>query len=54
MIRFPSQAATCPPVYLTRWRLHTVPFNAKRQAGNTSFYGLWFAQEAKREQDNFI
>ena len=28
-----SQAATCPPVYHTRRRLHTVPFNAERQAG---------------------
>ena len=28
-----NQAATCPPVYHTRWRLHTVPFNAERQAG---------------------
>ena len=31
--RFSSQAATCPPVYLTLRRLHTVPFNAERQAG---------------------
>ena len=31
--RSSSQAATCPPVYHTRWRLHTVPFNAERQAG---------------------
>ena len=28
-----SQAATCPPVYHTRRRFHTVPFNAERQAG---------------------
>ena len=28
-----SQAATCPPVYHTRRRLHTDPFNAERQAG---------------------
>ena len=28
-----SQAATCPPVYHTRQRLHTVLFNAERQAG---------------------
>ena len=27
-----GQAAACPPVYHTRWRLCTVPFNAKRQA----------------------
>ena len=26
------QTATCPPVYHTRWRLHTVLFNAERQA----------------------
>ena len=31
--RSSSQAATCPPVYHTRRRLHTVPFNAERQAG---------------------
>ena len=30
--RSSSQAATCPPVYHTRWRLHTVLFNAERQA----------------------
>ena len=28
-----SQAATCPPVYHTRRRLHTVSLIAKRQAG---------------------
>ena len=28
-----SQAATCPSVYHTRWRLHTVPLIAERQAG---------------------
>ena len=27
-----SKAATCPPVYHTRWRLHTVPLIAERQA----------------------
>ena len=31
--RSSSQAATCPPVYHTRRRLHTVPFNAEHQAG---------------------
>ena len=31
--RSSSQAATCPPVYHTRRRLYTVPFNAERQAG---------------------
>ena len=31
--RSSSQAANCPPVYHTCWRLHTVPFNAERQAG---------------------
>ena len=30
---YSSQAATCPPVYHTRLRLHTVLFNAERQAG---------------------
>ena len=33
IFRSSSQAATCPPVYHTQWRLHTVPFNAERQAG---------------------
>ena len=28
-----SQAATCPPVYHIRRRLHTVPLIAERQAG---------------------
>ena len=28
-----SQAATCPPVYHTWWRLHTVPLIAERQTG---------------------
>ena len=32
-IRSSSQAATCPPVYHTRRRLHTVPLIAERQAG---------------------
>ena len=31
--RSSSQAATCPPVYHTRWRLHIVPLIAERQAG---------------------
>ena len=31
--RSSSQAATCPSVYRTRWRLHTVPLIAERQAG---------------------
>ena len=31
--RSSSQAATCPPVYHTQWRLHTVPLIAERQAG---------------------
>ena len=31
--RFSSQTATCPPVYHTGWRLHTVPLIAERQAG---------------------
>ena len=28
-----SQDATCPSVYHTRWKLHTVPLIAERQAG---------------------
>ena len=31
--RSSSQAATCPPVYHTRWRLYTVPLIADHQAG---------------------
>ena len=31
--RSSSQAATCQSVYHTRWRLHTVPLIAERQAG---------------------
>ena len=31
--RSSSQAATCPSAYHTRWRLHTVPLIAERQAG---------------------
>ena len=32
-IRSSSEAATCPPVYHTRQRLHTAPLIAARQAG---------------------
>ena len=31
--RSSSQAATCQPVYHTRWRLQTFRLNAERQAG---------------------
>ena len=31
--RSSCQDATCPPVYHTWWRLHTVPLFAERQAG---------------------
>ena len=31
--RSSSQAVTCPPVYHTRYGLHTVPFIAERQVG---------------------
>ena len=31
--RSSSQATTCPSVYHPRWRLHTVPLIAERQAG---------------------
>ena len=27
-----SQVTTCPPVYFTSWRLHTIPFKVERQA----------------------
>ena len=33
IFRSSSQAATCPSVYHTRWRLHIVPLIAERQAG---------------------
>ena len=34
------QAATCPPVYYLRWRLHTVPLIAERQAGKLEYQFL--------------
>ena len=34
MFRCSSQAATCPPVYPTRWKLRTVTFSAERLVGN--------------------
>ena len=40
-----------PPVYHTRWRLHTVPLIAERQAGklvSTNFYSLWFDPTGNR------
>ena len=44
--RFSSQDATCPSVYHTRRRLHTVPFNdwwtSNRKTVNTNFYSLLF------------
>ena len=51
--RSSSQAATCPPVYLTRWRLHTVPLIAycstsSKEAANTNFYGPWLDQTRNR------
>ena len=48
-----SQAATCPPVYHTRWRLHTVPFDAEHQAGklvNTNFYSFWLVATGNRNR----
>ena len=38
--RSSSQAATCPSVYHTRWRLHTVPLIAERQAGSCEYQFL--------------
>ena len=49
--RSSSQAATCPPVYHTRRRLHTVPLIAEsqaRKAVNTNFYCLWFDPTGNR------
>ena len=39
-----------PPVYHTRWRLQTVPFNAERQAGKLRIpiFSLWFDQNGNR------
>ena len=40
-----ESVSTCPPVYYTRRKLHTVLFIAKRQTGNLwipIFYSLWF------------
>ena len=36
-----SQAAICPPVYHTRWNLHTVPLVAEHQAGKL-WIPIWF------------
>ena len=48
------QAATCPPVYHTRWKLHTVPLIAERHAKievvNAKFYGFWFDLTGNRIQ----
>ena len=30
-----------PPVYHTRWRIHTVPSIAERQAGSCEYQFLW-------------
>ena len=48
--RSSSQAATCPSVYHTRWRLHTVPLIAERQAGSCEyqFFSLWFDSTGNR------
>ena len=46
-----SQAATYPPVYQTRRRLHAVSLIAERQEGklvNTNFYSLWFDPTGNR------
>ena len=48
--RSSSQAATFPPVYHTRRRLHTVSLIAERQAVNTNFCSLWFDPTGKRTQ----
>ena len=40
-----NQAATCPPVYNARQRLHTAPFYcwaSSRKAVYTNFYRFWF------------
>ena len=44
IFQFSSQAVTCPTVYNTRWRLHTVTLIAERQARkalNTNFHSLF-------------
>ena len=42
--RFWNQAATCPPVHHTRWRLHSILFmlNVKQGAVNTNFISFRF------------
>ena len=40
--RSSSQAATCPPIYNTRRRLHTVPLIAERQALKQGSYEYQF------------
>ena len=40
-----------PPVYHTRWRIHTDPLNcwtSSREAVNTNFYSLWFGPTGNR------
>ena len=46
-----SQAATCSPIYHTRWSLHVVRFISKRQtdeAINTHFYSFCLGPTGNR------
>ena len=52
--RSSSQAATCPPVYHTRWRFHTVPlqcWTSSREAMNTNFSSLRFDPTGNRTRN---
>ena len=51
--RSSSQGATCPPVYPTRWRFHTVPFNCLNVKHGSCEYQLlrslvWPDRESSR------
>ena len=45
-----SQAATYSLVYHTRWKLHTVPYNAERQAGKLwiPIFSVWFGPDGNQ------
>ena len=46
-----GRVVPAPPIYHTRWRLHTDPFNAKRQTGKLwtpSFIVFWFDPTGNR------
>ena len=53
--RSSSQAATCPPVYHTRWRIHASPFycwTSSREIVNTNFCNFEFDPTGNRAHVN--